>query len=382
MNGADNASEEVNNGANAATNVLQLSPITTSNQRTHKSLTDQCGIRKKRLIKNLVPNSTAAQEREAKRRIDEVNRKMARSEACKDLVAEIAKELLVSDVGQKAKELILALGCPIGIWDTSVSCIRFRRRITAEYDPQADQFVPVSPRICLETTGIAFTLANDMLRFKNAEDLDAHIGELFKSFPARATIIYIVQGAAAAVKRWQNEQNRYMRELVLGDMQDLGPSSSQRSEANESSPKRILQWLTGLEIHHNLKVVHTSNAEETATWISNITQDVGMLHWAARRAHEVGLVDVGRVPSGVDAKDVTSKSLSMIKYVTPQVSTGIATVHENMWQLITRLKQRGPNTLDSLYRPGVSGRKLVGSSLAASIHAILQTQDPNQLVDG
>lgn len=330
--------------------------------------------------------STSGMDRETAQKVKEANKVKKRSETCREITVELGTGI-PDEIGKMVRELLRELQCSVSDWKSGIRCARFRRVVDVEYDAVTKQYVPTAPKERLEAYGIGYDHADDLVRMLSSDNLADRTNEIVSAFAPGSAIVYLIQGMATVVKRWQNEQNRQVRMRVLEHMQNSDTTSPRRlrrtqsANMDEVSPKKILRWLAQLEVEHDVKVVHTVSDEDTATWICNLAQDVSMAHWSDHKSHESGLLDVGRVPSGVDPRDATAKALTMIKYVTPQIGEGIAAAHGNLGRLMAQLKENGTGAFDGLYKPGVNQRRLVGSALASSIQSVFQCRDPSQLVE-
>jgi len=228
----------------------------------------------------LIRQEAKQAEKAEKQQVEALNRLKTRKEACPDLMAYIPPTL-----PEALHNHILNFLEPLGIdtreWIPSTpDAIKFVRKVNAEWDEEgmlfrpceeyrrdeewiihwlkADKFVEMT---CLDQTGLA-------LKF--------HMEKL-KSAIQGAKPIIVLEGLSGLLARAKTARNRAHDAAVrarLGGEQTRSKKDTQLLELNEEVVENAL---IEIQLVHEIRVVQTSSAPDSAEWISILAADIASI---------------------------------------------------------------------------------------------------------
>ncbi|PBP23278.1 ERCC4 domain-containing protein [Diplocarpon rosae] len=290
----------------------------------------------------------------------------------------------------QASAMLTPLGAECSTWESDLPSVKWRRKVVAEYDEEADHWVPVVKYVKAEKHIMCIMMAQsivDLITGAEGGDLDAHVLKLKSKFDS-CTLIYLIEGHSAWMKKNKNRLNRKYEAAVNSYIPSQGTeTSSQKSRRRKKEPEyvaedKIEDALLRLQIVHGVFIHHTSAMVETAEWIMNFTQHISSIPYRTQKESldSAFCMDSGQVKSGEDAADTFVRMLQELSQVTPSVAYGIAAKYPTVQELVEGLQKFGPLALEDCKKTtsknGAFSDKRVGPSISKRIHKVFLGKDP------
>ncbi|EKD15186.1 uncharacterized protein L3040_001554 [Drepanopeziza brunnea f. sp. 'multigermtubi'] len=330
----------------------------------------------------------------------------------KELAAELAKvNLLKTDKKVSTPEMIVdlpsslnpilreqtstmlrALSVEHTTCESEVPLIKWRRKVEAEYDADADHYVPVAKYIRDESHAMCVLTAQALVNLitgPESGDLDAHVLKL-QTRLGSCKIIYLIEGYNTWMKKNKNKLIRQYDSAVRShDSLPDGPqNASQKSRRKKKEPdyvaeEQIEDAMLRLQIVHEVLIHHTNSMVETAEWIVNFTQHISSVPYKTQKftLDTAFCVDTGQVKTGLDAADTYQKMLEQIQLVTPAAALGIMDRYPTVPELVRGLREDGPGALQECRkasnRNGSFADRKVGPAISKRVWKVFLGTDPD-----
>ncbi|PBP25699.1 ERCC4 domain-containing protein [Diplocarpon rosae] len=290
----------------------------------------------------------------------------------------------------QASAMLTPLGVECSTWESDLPTVKWRRKVVAEYDEEADHWVPVMKHVKAEKHVMCIMTAQsivDLVTGAEGGDLDAHILKLKSKFDS-CTLIYLIEGYSAWMKKNKNRLNRKYEAAVNSHIPAQGTETSsqksrrRRKELEYVNEDMVEDALLRLQIVHGVFIHHTSVMVETAEWIMNFTQHISSIPYRTQKdsLDSAFCMDSGQVKSGEDAPDTFVRMLQELSQVTPSVAYGIAAKYPTVQELVEGLQKSGPLALEDCKKTtsknGAFSDKRVGPSISKRIHKVFLGKDP------
>ncbi|KAI9054568.1 hypothetical protein LZ554_001721 [Drepanopeziza brunnea f. sp. 'monogermtubi'] len=330
----------------------------------------------------------------------------------KELAAELAKvNLLKTDKKVSTPEMIVdlpsslnpmlreqtsmmlrALGVERTTCESEVPLIKWRRKVEAEYDADADHYVPVAKYIRDESHAMCVLTAQALVNLitgTESGDLDAHVLKL-QTRLGSCKIIYLVEGYNTWMKKNKNKLIRQYDSAVRShDSLPDGPqNASQKSRRKKKEPDYVAEdqiedAMLRLQIVYEVLIHHTNSMVETAEWIVNFTQHISSIPYKTQKftLDTAFCVDTGQVKTGIDAADTYQKMLEQIQLVTSAAALGIMDKYPTVPELVRGLREDGPGALQECRkasnRNGSFADRKVGPAISKRVWKVFLGTDPD-----
>ncbi|KAI5795764.1 hypothetical protein EDC01DRAFT_614474 [Geopyxis carbonaria] len=323
------------------------------------------------------------------------------------MIVDISSALHATGIGQQLSVFLTNWGCEINApWQPALGLeslwkvVKWRRRVKAEYSAAAGMFLPLPSggeevrderHILVHLTAKEFVDLAYPIDPAASIDLATHVHKLKRLVPAAVTkdepvtVIYMIEGLPAYIRKAKTSANRAFRTRVISAIS--GPYSNAATPPPPRVDEDMLEdALLLLQVEHKCLIHQTTNAAESAEWISILTSDISTIPYKAARRTGVDTAfctDVGQVKTGSDPQDTFAKVLQEIARVTPAVANGVVEKYGNVTELVEAIQVDGNEVLAGLpllsTRSGAPSQRSVGTALSRRISSVMLGTDPTQV---
>jgi len=293
-------------------------------------------------------------------------------------------------------------------WESPDKIIKWRRKITAEYNEEHGQFEPVEPYIGEESYVMCFMLAQDFANQVIAvegKDLDAHVLGLRKTFETH-TIVYLIEGMPAWFRKNRNIKNREFEDAVRSHagqsdanagQNDANAGQNDASGSQRSKKKKagkpaqyidedlIEDSLLKLQITHGVLMHHTNAWQESAEAILKFTEQISLKPYKDQN-HALDTVfsmESGQVKAGSDPTDTFIKMLQELTRVTEPIAHGIHKEYPSIQRLAQGFQEDGELALQDLQKTANRNGELsdtrIGPAISKRLCRIFMSTDPSTM---
>ncbi|KAJ8063069.1 hypothetical protein OCU04_008311 [Sclerotinia nivalis] len=279
-------------------------------------------------------------------------------------------------------------------WENSDLVIKWRRKVISEYNEESDIWEPKPLKIKNEKHILCVLPAKkfvDMALGRGDMDLETHVSILKSDFES-CNVVYLIEGLTAWQNKNRNIKDRQYKAAVrsrIPEDEAASASSSQRrkmpqaDEYIENADSAIEDSLLNLEVLHKVKYWLTSNAQDSAKWVSQFTKHISTIPYLAQR-EALGLnfcMAGGQFKSGKDATDTYIKMLEEIHHVTEKMAEGIAAEYPTPQALLKGFKENGPLALEGCRKLANKNGSLtdtrIGKAISRRVYKIFMEIDPD-----
>ncbi|TLD24957.1 hypothetical protein PspLS_06202 [Pyricularia sp. CBS 133598] len=296
--------------------------------------------------------------------------------------------------------------------------VRWRRKVTAVYNDEAERWEPVSLRLEKEEHVMVLMPAAEFVELAQGDGgdqvpgpdedadndyiatptLEDHISRMQTHFPG-SKLIYLIEGMAKWMRSNRTIQNRQFAAGVrsLAAQAPAPPAPAEGSQAPQRRRKPAKQKKTPayveediiedalmrLQVIHSALIHHVDTELETAQWISVFTQHISTIPY--RRSRDATndraafCMDTGQVRTGDDAGDAYVRMLQQMTRVTPAIAYGIAAEYPTVSQLVGGFESRGPLMLEgcrkSTNKDGAFSDRTIGQALSRRLYKVFTGRD-------
>ncbi|KAI9650781.1 hypothetical protein NHQ30_000812 [Ciborinia camelliae] len=279
-------------------------------------------------------------------------------------------------------------------WENSDLVIKWRRKVISEYSEESDIWEPKSLQIKDEKHILCVIPAKkfvDMAMARGDIDLDTHVSVLKSQFEF-CKLIYLIEGLTAWQNKNRNIKDRQYKAAVRSRIpeDEVGSTGSQRRSAPqaeyvENADNAIEDALLNLEVLHKVKYWLTTNAQDSAKWVSQFTKHISTIPYLAQR-EAFGLnfcMAGGQFKSGKDTTDTYIKMLEEIHLVTEKMAEGIVAEYPTPQALLKGFKEGGPSALEGCRKMANKNGALtdtrIGKAISRRVYRIFTEEDPESL---
>ncbi len=274
--------------------------------------------------------------------------------------------------------------------------VRWKRKVEAKYDEDADIWRPVPLRVEEEKHVLVYMLAKEFVELVTGEkeqDLDAHVGRM-KSKLQDCKIIYLIEGLITWQKRNKNVRNRQYEAAVRAQTPAEAPTSTQRSSKSKRKAPEYIDddliedSLLRLQVIHKVLIHHTTAFVESAEWISIFTQHISTIPYRKQKMNmdTSFCMDTGQVRVGEDARDTFVKMLCEMRGLTAPVAWGVEQEVKGregaggVVGLMKWLREEGREAIadvrKSANKDGAFTDRKVGRAMSKRVYSVFMGNDP------
>ena len=229
-----------------------------------------------------------AREKQRIADLAEVNKaKTDKKETCMEMIVDLPISIEGARVDDQIKEFLKNQQITATSYQSPVpNVIRWKRKVDSYFDEEQGHRVAMPKEIRSEKHVLCLMGAKEFVQLAIAEHsqhgndtLDCHIRTLKTSF-AGCTVIYIIEGLDAWMRKNKNARNRAYQAAVLKQAENSGTTSSSQHNSRRKQPDApidadmIEDALLRLQIIEECLVHHTATPFESAQWVANFTQHI------------------------------------------------------------------------------------------------------------
>ena len=312
-----------------------------------------------------------AKEKQLAADISEVNKaKVDKKDSTPEMIVDMASSMEESSVGNQTVEFMKRLGVDHNFVSAPISnVVKWRRKRNARYNEAAGHWEPCAFHIQEEKHVLCLVPAQDFVDMvipapdgEERESLELHVLRLKSAYP-NYTVIYLIEGLTAWMRKNRNSRNRAYQAEVLRQYEQPsseGPGTARgRSRKTKNKPETtppvdddtIEDALLALQVTHGCLIHHSNAAPESAEWIKNFTEHISTIPYRRERMEgndAAFCMDVGQVKSGEDKLDTFVKMLQEVNRVTASMAYGITNQYPNVTDLVRGMRMHGPTMLEDV----------------------------------
>lgn len=232
-----------------------------------------------------------AREKQRIADLAEVNKaKTGRKETSMEMIVDLPLSIEGARIDDQIKEFLKNQQITATSYQSPVpNVIRWRRNVDSYFDEEQGHRVAMPKEICDEKHVLCLMWAKEFVELATAEPsqhgsdtLEGHIRKLKTSF-AGCTVIYIIEGLDAWMRKNKNARNRAYQAAVLKQAENSGTTSSSQHNSRRKQPEApidedmIEDALLRLQIIEECLIHHTATPFESAEWVANFTQHISQI---------------------------------------------------------------------------------------------------------
>ena len=232
-----------------------------------------------------------AREKQRIADLAEVNKaKSGRKETCMEMIVDLPLSIEGARIDDQIKEFLKNQQITATSYQSPVpNVIRWRRNVDSYFDEKQGHRVAMPKEICDEKHVLCLMWTQEFVKLATAEPsqhgsdtLKDHIRKLKTSF-AGYTVIYIIEGLDAWMRKNKNARNRAYRTAVLKQTESSGTTTGGQHYSRRKQPEAsidedmIEDALLRLQIIEECLVYHTATPFESAERVANFTQHISQI---------------------------------------------------------------------------------------------------------
>ena len=204
-----------------------------------------------------------------------------------EMIVDLPTDLDVRLVGQ-VRQFLEPLEVECKEWNNPIpNVIKWRRKVDSVFNEEMGHWEPAPKQIKTEPHVMCVMPAKefvDLTMSDEGRDLDAHALRMKARFDG-CSIIYLVEGLTAWMRKNRNIKNRQFTEAVRRQMargldEAAGPSSQKwkkKTQPEYVDEDMIEDSLLRLQVIHGAQIHHTAATVDTAQWIMIFTQHISTI---------------------------------------------------------------------------------------------------------
>lgn len=315
-----------------------------------------------------------AKDKQLAAEIADVNKlKVEKKNSTPEMIIDLSSSFKETNIGNQALEYMRALGVEHSFFDSSFqNLIKWRRKMKATYNKALGYWEPCELHIHEEEHVLCFLTAQEFVEMAASSvdpdtpdapsDLEAHILRLKSAYP-RCTVIYLIEGLTAWMRKSANARNRAYQAEFRRNLEEAQGSSTTTSTSTQSRRKKttksdavpqidddtIEDALLNLQVTHDCLIHQTAAPAETAEWIKVFTEHISTIPYRRERMEDndsAFCMESGQVKPGEDSFDSYIRMLQEVSRVTASMAYGVAHQHPTVVDLVRGMRRSGPGMLE------------------------------------
>ncbi|KAL9641226.1 MAG: hypothetical protein Q9204_000214 [Flavoplaca sp. TL-2023a] len=317
--------------------------------------------------KRLLKEEQSREKQKARDRAEANKLKLDKKLSTPEMIVDLPISIGDSTVDTQIRECLKKIGVDIASHQSLVpNVIRWRRKVDSRFNPQTGAREKLQVKeIVSEKHVMCLMSANEFVQLAasgtnaNKSQLDDHVSRIRSAFKD-CTLIYLVEGLDAWMRKNRNAKNRAYQAAVLGQPESNALDTS--NNGTHPEPKRrkpraevvdedvIEDSLVRLQVMHRCLVHHAAATVETAEWVAYFTEQISQIPYRHEQMarESTFCMDSGQVKCGKDAEDTYINMLLANVRLTGPVAYGIAARYPNVKSLLDGLEEKGPTALEHL----------------------------------
>ncbi|CAG8659956.1 19324_t:CDS:2 [Dentiscutata erythropus] len=276
-------------------------------------------------------------EKQKEKQFQQVNKlKHDKLEMTREMIVDIENSLMEGVLGSLIRDSLEPKKMTINTFQYNVTgIIKFRRRVTAEWNDELGAFVPI-PEIIQEEVYIFHYLdIETFVQFIENDSLHTHIRNLQKIFHNKKLVL-LIKGFDGYYRKKKTQQNRTFTNAVRIGI-DPGTENDIQFKKKPTMNKgtdleTIEEEFIWLQLIAKVMIVHAKDTEETAEIIGTLSTDIATIPYKNRNG-ELNFWVENQIRAGVDHSDTWCRMLQEIQHVTEPVAKGILNKHSTIKSL-------------------------------------------------
>ncbi|RVD82457.1 uncharacterized protein DFL_006883 [Arthrobotrys flagrans] len=296
-----------------------------------------------------------------------------------EMIVNISSDFYTSPTGIQLRALLKEIKVESHApFDSPVpNIIKWRRVVTAEWDPDGDIFIPVPRKIQNENHVLTVIQAKEFVALTNApEELDLFVAKIKTAYPTCKPIV-LIEGLTKLISKSKSNQARAYAAQVRNRMREDGGRETARMDkaAQAVDEDNVEDALLKLQVVHGCLLCHTQDGMYTAESIGYYTQHISQIPY--KHAKSVlnnaanFCMDVGQVPSGKNVEDTYNKMLQTVHMSTAGVASAIQSEYPSIQKLFRALMDGGEDILKDIRVVGKGNGRAIGPAMSRKIARVL-----------
>ncbi|KZS98877.1 hypothetical protein SISNIDRAFT_492226 [Sistotremastrum niveocremeum HHB9708] len=367
----DSSAEDDSSPARPAKKASQRKPRKTEEEKAREKAEKEAQKAAKKAetqLKRDMAKQAKADEKENKKRTQDANKLVInKKDTLKDAFIELGASLTTLSFVPALRTKVAEYGCTVS--DSPCrdnpslkqfkNLIRWKRRMTAEFDESTKEFIPLAP-------------GKEYIRTELTCMLYWHAAEIADS---KGHILNVV----ASLRSVLSHKHQVMV-MILGWERHKKKRGEKRDVENEFVDLQI----------ERCPVIHVEDEESAVTWIYNLTADLGMKPHKLLQKSYLSFCPNTKITTGIDPNDTFKKMLSQIPMITESAAAGIAEERHTLNTLFEAFeacatdRERSEllfNTEIRYNKDGTSSKRgALKGVLAARVATVMWGEDPLRVV--
>ncbi|KAL4887321.1 ERCC4 domain-containing protein [Aspergillus karnatakaensis] len=350
-----------------------------------------------------------AKEKQIAADIAQANKlKVDKKESTPEMILDLSSSLKETSVATQALEHMRHLGVEHTFFESPIpNVVKWRRKMRANYNETLGYWEPCELHIrdeehilCLVTAQEFVSMVTSSLDSDTPDapsELELHVLRLKSAHPNR-TIIYLIEGLTAWMRKNKNSRNRaYQAEFRqhLGEVQSSSqttdsaqPAASRRRKTNKPDAPpidddTIEDALLNLQVTHQCLIHQTAAPPESAEWIKTFTEHVSTVPYRRLRNQDndsAFCMETGQVKPGENAADTYLRMLQEVNRITASMAYGIFNEYPSVVELVRAMRRTGPGLLEdvkkSANKNGALTDSRIGPAASRRLYKVFMGMDP------
>ncbi|KAL2817737.1 ERCC4 domain-containing protein [Aspergillus cavernicola] len=324
-----------------------------------------------------------------------------------EMIVDLSSTFEETSVGNQAIEYMRRLEVEHSFFDSPIpKIVKWRRKMKARYNDTLGYWEPCDLRITEEEHVLCLVTAQEFVGMATSSlgcdtpdapsELELHVIRLKSTYP-RCTVIYLIEGLAAWMRRNTSSRNRAYQAEFRRNLDQVQASSStssstnrrKKTTTNKSDPPSIdddtvEDALLNLQVTHGCLIHQTAAPPESAEWIKTFTEQVSTIPYRRQRMEDndsAFCMDGGQVKPGENTSDTYVRMLQEVSRVTASMAYGIVNEYPSVVELVRGMQRSGAGMLEdvkkSANKNGAITESRIGPAASRRLYKVFMGLDPH-----
>ncbi|CAJ0886685.1 15271_t:CDS:2, partial [Entrophospora sp. SA101] len=291
-------------------------------------------------------------EKQRVKQIQQINKKkFEKFDMTRELIADIEASLMEGTFGSLIQSNLESKFITINTIQHNISkIIKWRRKVSAEWDDELDAFMPVPEKIHDDVYLMVYLPISELGKIIGQNSMKDYLQNLKNAFTNKKLII-LIEGFEEYCRKKRLHHNRNFTNAVRAKINENQEEDQETNEiqrhkkkqpANNNNlgpdPEKIEEELIWLQIIGKCSIVHTKDISDTVETIGLFSVDISTIPYKNRNGNLNFLIE-GQIRTGVDAGDTWLRMLQEIQFVAPSVAKGIVNKYPTIKSLYYAYKR-------------------------------------------
>ncbi|CAG8435963.1 uncharacterized protein OCT59_010764 [Rhizophagus irregularis] len=341
------------------------------------------------------------EEREAEKKrlkqIQEVNKiKGNKLEICREIIVDVSNDLSSKSLVDYLRDNPKYNYMTINTFQHDIpNIIKWRRKVTAEWDDELCAFMPIPEKIQDESFLLIYFDVSEFIKLIKDDNLSENINRLRETFINKKLVI-LIEGYENYCRKRKTQINRNFTDAVrLGiedhdveDMETTRVPTKKKKKNYEQEPdlEEVEEKFLWLQIIAKCLIIHTKDFEDTAETIGILSTDIATIPYKNRNC-DLNFWVEGQVRVGTGSSDTWLRMLQEIQLVTEPVARGIINIYPTVKSLydaykkcLTREEAESLLSFVEIPNTGFAQRRCINKPLSKKIYEIFMGTDPDYII--